>query len=71
MIAQDFPINPTHPHLLSPIQPKLHNLFPTKHPLPLKPQNPLHLLLHIPLHTLHFHAKEFELLLESGDHIKI
>ncbi|WP_398572931.1 PTS glucose transporter subunit IIA, partial [Staphylococcus epidermidis] len=70
IIPQPFPINPTHAQLLSPIEPKLHNLFPTKHPLPLKPENPLHLLLHIPLHTVQLHPKAFELLVESGHDIK-
>ncbi|WP_186309823.1 PTS glucose transporter subunit IIA, partial [Staphylococcus saprophyticus] len=46
IIPQPFPINPTQPQLLSPIHPNLHNLFPTKHPIALKPQNPLELLLH-------------------------
>ena len=53
------------------IEGKVDNVFPTKHAVGLKAENGLELLVHIGLDTVQLDGKGFEVLVESGDDIKI
>ena len=71
MMGEGFGINPTEGEVVSPIEGKVDNVFPTKHAVGLKAENGLELLVHIGLDTVQLDGKGFEVLVESGDDIKI
>ena len=70
MMGEGFGINPTEGGCLL-IEGKVDNVFPTKHAVGLKAENGLELLVHIGLDTVQLDGKGFEVLVESGDDIKI
>ena len=70
-MGEGFGINPTEGEVVSPIEGKVDNVFPTKHAVGLKAENGLELLVHIGLDTVQLDGKGFEVLVESGDDIKI
>ena len=71
IMGEGFGINPTEGEVVSPIEGKVDNVFPTKHAVGLKAENGLELLVHIGLDTVQLDGKGFEVLVESGDDIKI
>lgn len=71
MMGEGFGINPTEGEVLSPIEGKVDNVFPTKHALGLKADNGLELLVHIGLDTVQLDGKGFEVLVESGDKVNV
>ena len=52
MMGEGFGINPTNGEVVSPIDGKVDNVFPTKHAIGLKADNGLELLVHIGLDTV-------------------
>ena len=50
---------------------KVDNVFPTKHAVGLKADNGLELLVHIGLDTVQLDGEGFEVLVESGDTVKV
>ncbi|PTE24156.1 PTS glucose transporter subunit IIA, partial [Staphylococcus equorum] len=71
MMGEGFGVNPTEGEVVSPIDGKVDNVFPTKHAIGLKADNGLELLVHIGLDTVQLDGKGFEVLVESGDVVSV
>ncbi|ANQ64269.1 PTS sugar transporter subunit IIA [Staphylococcus equorum] len=71
MMGEGFGVNPTEGEVVSPIDGKVDNVFPTKHAIGLKADNGLELLVHIGLDTVQLDGKGFEILVESGDAVSV
>ncbi|MCJ1656371.1 PTS glucose transporter subunit IIA [Staphylococcus sp. NRL 16/872] len=71
MMGEGFGINPSEGEVVSPIEGKVDNVFPTKHAIGLKADNGLELLVHIGLDTVQLDGQGFEILVNSGDTVKI
>ncbi|MDG0842436.1 PTS glucose transporter subunit IIA [Staphylococcus equorum] len=71
MMGEGFGVNPTDGEVVSPIDGKVDNVFPTKHAIGLKADNGLELLVHIGLDTVQLDGKGFEVLVESGDTVSV
>ncbi|MCC8990999.1 MAG: PTS glucose transporter subunit IIA [Staphylococcus sp.] len=71
MMGEGFGINPTEGTVVSPIEGNVDNVFPTKHAIGLKAENGLELLVHIGLDTVQFDGEGFEVLVDSGDTVKV
>ena len=63
MMGEGFGINPT--------EGNVDNVFPTKHAIGLKAENGLELLVHIGLDTVQLDGEGFEVLVDSGDTVKV
>ncbi|MCE5089678.1 PTS sugar transporter subunit IIA [Staphylococcus devriesei] len=71
MMGEGFGINPTEGEVVSPIEGKVDNVFPTKHAIGLKADNGLELLVHIGLDTVQLDGEGFEILVNSGDTVQV
>lgn len=71
MMGEGFGINPTEGEVVSPIEGKVDNVFPTKHAVGLKADNGLELLVHIGLDTVQPDGEGFKVLVESGDTVNV
>lgn len=71
MMGEGFGINPTEGEVVSPIDGKVDNVFPTKHAIGLKAENGLELLVHIGLDTVQLDGEGFDILVESGDVVNV
>ncbi|AMG60739.1 PTS glucose transporter subunit IIA [Staphylococcus lugdunensis] len=71
MMGEGFGINPTEGEVVSPIEGKVDNVFPTKHAIGLKADNGLELLVHIGLDTVQLDGEGFEVLVNSGDTVQV
>lgn len=71
MMGEGFGIKPNEGVVVSPIDGKVDNVFPTKHALGLKADNDLELLIHIGLDTVQLNGEGFKVLVESGDTVKV
>ncbi|MEB7433696.1 PTS sugar transporter subunit IIA [Staphylococcus pasteuri] len=71
MMGEGFGINPTEGTVVSPIEGTVDNVFPTKHAIGLKAENGLELLVHIGLDTVQLDGEGFEVLVDSGDNVKV
>ena len=71
MMGEGFGINPTEGEVVSPIEGKVDNVFPTKHAIGLKADNGLELLVHIGLDTVQLDGEGFEVLENSGDTVQV
>ncbi|HLR18310.1 MAG TPA: PTS glucose transporter subunit IIA [Staphylococcus sp.] len=71
MMGEGFGVNPTEGEVVSPIEGKVDNVFPTKHAIGLKAENGLELLVHIGLDTVQLDGNGFEVLVESGDTVNV
>jgi len=71
MMGEGFGVNPTEGEVVSPIEGKVDNVFPTKHAIGLKAENGLELLVHIGLDTVQLDGNGFEVLAESGDTVNV
>lgn len=71
MMGDGFGVNPSEGVVVSPIEGKVDNIFPTKHALGLKADNGLELLIHIGLDTVQLDGEGFNVLVESGDTVKV
>lgn len=71
MMGEGFGINPTEGTVVSPIEGNVDNVFPTKHAIGLKAENGLELLVHIGLDTVQLDGEGFEVLVDSGDTVKV
>lgn len=70
-MGEGFGINPTEGTVVSPIEGNVDNVFPTKHAIGLKAENGLELLVHIGLDTVQLDGEGFEVLVDSGDTVKV
>jgi len=70
-MGEGFGINPTEGEVVSPIEGKVDNVFPTKHAIGLKADNGLELLVHIGLDTVQLDGEGFEVLVNSGDTVQV
>ncbi|MCE4964875.1 PTS sugar transporter subunit IIA [Staphylococcus haemolyticus] len=71
MMGEGFGINPTEGEVVSPIEGKVDNVFPTKHAIGLKADNGLEILVHIGLDTVQLDGQGFEILVSSGDTVQV
>ncbi|PTK56128.1 PTS glucose transporter subunit IIA [Staphylococcus haemolyticus] len=71
MMGEGFGINPTEGEVVSPIEGKVDNVFPTKHEIGLKADNGLEILVHIGLDTVQLDGQGFEILVSSGDTVQV
>ncbi|AYX89834.1 PTS sugar transporter subunit IIA [Staphylococcus cohnii] len=71
MMGEGFGVNPTDGEVVSPINGKVDNIFPTKHAIGLQADNELELLVHIGLDTVQLDGEGFEVLVESGDIVNV
>ncbi|MCD8915133.1 PTS glucose transporter subunit IIA [Staphylococcus simulans] len=71
MMGDGFGINPSEGVVVSPINGKVDNVFPTSHALGLKADNGLELLIHIGLDTVQLNGEGFKVLVESGDTVSV
>ena len=71
MMGEGFGIKPTEGIVVSPIDGKVDNVFPTSHALGLKADNGLELLVHIGLDTVQLNGEGFKVLVESGDSVSV
>ena len=71
MMGEGFGINPSEGEVVSPIEGKVDNVFPTKHAIGLKADTGLELLVHIGLDTVQLDGQGFEILVNSGDTVKV
>lgn len=71
MMGEGFGINPTEGEVVSPIEGKVENVFPTKHAIGLKADNGLEILVHIGLDTVQLDGQGFEILVSSGDTVQV
>ena len=70
MMGEGFGINPTNGEVVSPIDGKVDNVFPTKHAIGLKAENGLELLVHIGLDTVQLNGEGFEVLINENDSLQ-
>ncbi|RIM70375.1 PTS glucose transporter subunit IIA, partial [Staphylococcus arlettae] len=71
MMGEGFGVNPSEGEVVSPIEGKVDNVFPTKHAIGLKAENGLELLVHIGLDTVQLDGEGFEVLVDSGDTVNV
>ena len=71
MMGEGFGINPTEGEVVSPIEGKVDNVFPTKHAIGLKADYGLEILVHIGLDTVQLDGQGFEILVSSGDTVQV
>lgn len=71
MMGEGFGINPTEGEVVSPIEGKVDNVFPTKHAIGLKADNGLEILVHIGLDTVQLDGQGFEILVSGGDTVQV
>lgn len=71
MMGEGFGVNPSEGEVVSPINGKVDNVFPTKHAIGLKTENGLELLVHIGLDTVQLDGEGFEVLVDSGDSVNV
>lgn len=71
MMGEGFGIDPTEGHVVSPINGKVDNVFPTKHAIGLKADNGLELLVHVGLDTVQLDGECFEVEVASGDTVSV
>lgn len=71
MMGEGFGINPTEGEVVSPIEGKVDNVFPTKHAIGLKADNGLEILVHIGLDTVQLDGQGFEILVSIGDTVQV
>ena len=71
MMGEGFGINPTEGEVVSPIEGKVDNVFPTKHAIGLKADNGLEILVHIGLDAVQLDGQGFEILVSSGDTVQV
>lgn len=71
MMGEGFAIKPSEGVVVSPIDGKVDNVFPTSHALGLKADNGLELLIHIGLDTVQLNGEGFKVLVESGDSVSV
>ncbi|MCU5745521.1 PTS glucose transporter subunit IIA [Staphylococcus sp. SQ8-PEA] len=71
MMGEGFGIKPTEGHVVSPIDGRVDNVFPTQHALGLKADNGLEILIHIGLDTVQLDGEGFEIHVENGQSVSV
>ncbi|WP_396266346.1 glucose-specific PTS transporter subunit IIBC [Halobacillus amylolyticus] len=70
MMGDGFAIEPEDGKIISPINGKVLNVFPTKHAIGLQADNGMEILIHIGIDTVKLKGEGFTALIEEGDTIK-
>ena len=70
MMGDGFAINPTVGEVVSPVDGKILNIFPTKHAIGIEDDNGLEILIHIGIDTVNLEGKGFTQVLEEGQTVK-
>ncbi|BAM46839.1 glucose-specific PTS transporter subunit IIBC [Amphibacillus xylanus] len=70
MMGDGFAINPTVGEVISPVDGKILNIFPTKHAIGIESDNGLEVLIHIGIDTVKLEGKGFTQVLEEGQTVK-
>lgn len=70
MLGDGFAIIPSEGRLLSPVEGKVIELFPTKHAIGIETAQGLELLIHVGLETVELDGEGFEVIVNTGDSVK-
>ena len=70
MMGDGFAIKPTVGEVVSPVNGKILNIFPTKHAIGLESEDGVELLIHIGIDTVKLEGKGFTQVLEEGQQVK-
>ncbi|PXW88465.1 PTS system D-glucose-specific IIA component (Glc family) /PTS system D-glucose-specific IIB component (Glc family) /PTS system D-glucose-specific IIC component (Glc family) [Streptohalobacillus salinus] len=70
MMGDGFAIKPTVGEVVSPVNGKILNIFPTKHAIGLESEDGLEILIHIGIDTVKLEGKGFTQVLEEGQQVK-
>jgi glucose PTS system EIICBA or EIICB component len=70
MMGDGFAILPTEGTIVSPVDGKVVNVFPTKHALGLESKNGREVLIHVGIDTVKLEGKGFEALVKEGDQVE-
>ncbi len=71
MLGDGFAIIPNEGRLLSPVEGKVVEIFPTKHAIGIKTKEGLELLIHVGLETVELNGEGFEVMVETDDSIAV
>jgi glucose-specific phosphotransferase system IIA component len=69
MMGDGFAIVPTHGTIVSPVDGKIVNLFPTKHAIGIESDAGREILIHVGIDTVKLEGKGFEALVAQGDRV--
>ncbi|MFG6120710.1 glucose-specific PTS transporter subunit IIBC [Thalassobacillus sp. B23F22_16] len=70
MMGDGFAINPSDGKVVSPVNGKILNVFPTKHAIGIQAENGTEILVHIGIDTVKLKGEGFEAMIEEGDEVK-
>ncbi|MBM7553836.1 glucose-specific PTS transporter subunit IIBC [Thalassobacillus pellis] len=70
MMGDGFAIKPTDGKVVSPVNGKILNVFPTKHAIGIQAENGMEILIHIGIDTVKLKGEGFESLIEEGEEVK-
>ena len=71
MMGEGFAIEPVDGQVVSPVNGKIINAFPTKHALGIQSEGGKEILIHVGLDTVNLKGEGFELLVEEGQEVKV
>ncbi|MFC4023540.1 glucose-specific PTS transporter subunit IIBC [Oceanobacillus longus] len=71
MMGEGFAIEPTDGLVVSPVNGKIINAFPTKHALGIQSEGGKEILIHVGIDTVNLKGEGFELLVEEGQEVKV
>ncbi|GGD02298.1 PTS glucose transporter subunit IIABC [Thalassobacillus devorans] len=70
MMGDGFAIKPTDGKVVSPVNGKILNVFPTKHAIGVQAENGTEILIHIGIDTVKLKGEGFEAMIDEGDEVK-
>ncbi|WP_085505591.1 glucose-specific PTS transporter subunit IIBC [Thalassobacillus devorans] len=70
MMGDGFAIKPSDGKVVSPVNGKILNVFPTKHAIGIQAENGMEILVHIGIDTVKLKGEGFEAMIEEGDEVK-
>ena len=70
MMGDGFAVNPSGNEVVSPVNGKITNTFPTKHAIGIETESGLEVLVHMGIDTVELKGEGFELFVEAGQVIK-
>jgi len=71
MMGDGVAIKPNNGTVVSPVQGKIMQVFPTKHAIGIQAENGTEILLHIGLETVNLNGEGFTTHIEEGDNVKV